>query len=115
MAASTCEGWTLPEEQAAPEDTATPSRSKAMTAVSAFMPGTANSVVLGSRSASAPKIDDLGRSGLEARLEAVAQRRHARGLRRESRAGGRRGRAEAGDPRHVLGPGARRRAPARRR
>ena len=39
MAASTCEGCTLPEEQAAPEDTATPSRSKAITAVSAFMPG----------------------------------------------------------------------------
>src|SRR3984893_6449273 len=35
LAASTWEGWTLPEEQAAPEDTATPSRSKAMTAVSA--------------------------------------------------------------------------------
>ena len=49
MAASTCEGATLPDEQAAPDDTATPSRSKAITAVSAFMPDTANSVVLGSR------------------------------------------------------------------
>ena len=28
MAASTWEGWTLPDEQAAPEDTAMPSRSK---------------------------------------------------------------------------------------
>jgi hypothetical protein len=47
MAASTWEGCTLPEEQAAPEETAMPSRSKAMTAVSAFMPATANNVVFG--------------------------------------------------------------------
>src|SRR3984893_7490268 len=53
IAASTWEVWTLPEEQAAPEETAVPSRSKAMTAVSAFRPGTANKVVLGSRSTSA--------------------------------------------------------------
>src|SRR2546428_12219845 len=32
MAESTCEGWTLPEEQAAPEETAIPSRSNAITA-----------------------------------------------------------------------------------
>ena len=70
MAASTCEGATLPDEQAAPEDTATPSRSKAITAVSAFMPGTANSVVLGSRSDLRPKHDDLGRDRREARARA---------------------------------------------
>src|SRR5688500_14950230 len=34
MAASTWEGVTLPDEQAAPEETATPSRSRAITAVS---------------------------------------------------------------------------------
>src|ERR1700683_1164284 len=56
MAARTWEGWTLPDEQAAPDDTAIPSRSKAMIAVSALMPSTANSVVLGSCSAAAPKI-----------------------------------------------------------
>src|SRR5208283_5601367 len=44
IAASTCEGCTLPDEQADPEDTAIPLRSKAIMAVSAFMPGTANSV-----------------------------------------------------------------------
>src|SRR5262245_6058422 len=60
IAASTWDGWTLPEEQAAPEDTATPSRSKAMTAVSAFMPGTANRVVFGSRSTPAPKMTTSG-------------------------------------------------------
>ena len=64
MAARTCEGATFPDEQAAPEDTATPSRSKAMTAVSAFMPGTENSVVLGSRAASAPKMTAFGAMAL---------------------------------------------------
>src|SRR5450830_63182 len=49
IAASTCEACTLPDEQAEPEDTAMPLRSKAIIAVSAFMPGSANSVVLGSR------------------------------------------------------------------
>ena len=39
MASSTCEGWTLPDEQAEPDDTAIPARSKPMTAVSALEPG----------------------------------------------------------------------------
>ena len=39
MAASTCEGFTLPEEQAAPELSITPSRSSAIKAVSADTPG----------------------------------------------------------------------------
>src|SRR5436190_23190579 len=64
MAASTCDGWTLPEEQAAPADTATPSRSNAMTAVSAFIPGTANNVVLGSRSDSVAKMTTPGEAAL---------------------------------------------------
>src|SRR5215468_12128278 len=67
MALSTCEGCTLPDEQAAPDDTATPSRSNRITAVSAFRPGTVNRVVLGSRSAAAPKIVT---SGLPARSPA---------------------------------------------
>ena len=60
MAASTCDGWTFPDEQAAPEDTETPSRSKAMMAVSAFAPGRAKSVVLGSRSAPTPTMTAAG-------------------------------------------------------
>src|SRR5262249_58570538 len=32
MAESTCEGWTFPDEQAAPQGTAIPSRAKAVTA-----------------------------------------------------------------------------------
>ena len=55
MAARTCEGWTLPDEQAEPEDTAIPPRSKPITAVSAFIPGTVNSVVFGSRGTSLRK------------------------------------------------------------
>ena len=38
----------MPDEQAEPEDTEIPSRSKPITAVSAFSPGTVKSVVLGS-------------------------------------------------------------------
>src|SRR5258705_130967 len=51
MASRTCEGWTLPEEQAEPDDTAMPPRAKPITAVSALSPGTVNSVVFGRRGA----------------------------------------------------------------
>ena len=89
MAASTCEGWTLPDEQAAPEDTATPSRSKAMTAVSAFMPGTANRVVLGRRSLFGAENDrHRGCGALRPRLQAVAQRCHMRAVGRQVTLGG---------------------------
>src|ERR1700761_6677937 len=47
MASSTWDGCTLPDEHAEPDDTATPARSKPMTAVSAFRPGTVKRVVLG--------------------------------------------------------------------
>src|SRR6185437_5581315 len=56
MAASTCEGFTLPDEQAAPELIITPSRSSAMTAVSARMPGSAKLDVFARRGASWPKM-----------------------------------------------------------
>ena len=81
MAASTCEAVTLPEEQAEPDETAMPLRSKAIMAVSALTPGTANSVVLGSRGASAPKITTSGRCLFQAGFEPVAQSRHARSVR----------------------------------
>src|SRR5580658_10931168 len=60
MAARTWEGWTLPDEQAAPEDTAIPSRSKEITAVSALSPEAVNRVVFGRRSAPVPKITARG-------------------------------------------------------
>ena len=93
----------MPDEQAEPDDTATPSRSKAMTAVSAFRPGTANRVVLGSRSALRAEDHDLGRRRPEARFEPVAQRRHARASAASSRARRRGRRAEAGNAGHILG------------
>jgi len=56
MAASTWDAATLPEEQAAPDDTAKPAKSRPITAVSALAPGTATSVVFGSRSVELPKM-----------------------------------------------------------
>src|SRR5205814_6580184 len=51
MAARTWDGCTLPDEQAAPDETATSSRSNAITAVSDFMPSTANNVAFERRPA----------------------------------------------------------------
>src|SRR5690349_18132380 len=51
MASSTCDRLTFPDEQAEPEDRATPARSKAINAVSALRPGMAKAKVLGNRSA----------------------------------------------------------------
>ena len=106
IAASTWEGVTLPEEQAAPEETAIPSRSKAMTAVSAFMPGTANSVVLGSRSAPDPKMITSGEIAFSpASSLSRSAPMWARSCSKPARAAAA-ARAEAGDRRHVLGAGA---------
>ena len=101
MAAKTLEACTLPDEQADPEDTAIPLRSKAIIAVSALTPGTANKVVLGRRGALAPKITACGVASLEAGLKPVAQGRHA-GSVRQACGRGRRG-AEAGNAGDVLG------------
>ena len=60
MAASTCDGLTLPEEQADPELSITPSRSSAIKAVSAATPGSAKFEVLARRGARAPKITASG-------------------------------------------------------
>src|SRR5262249_1987749 len=60
IAARTCEVCTFPAEQAEPDETAIPLRSKAIIVVSAFTPGTANKVVLGRRGAFAPKITAWG-------------------------------------------------------
>ena len=106
IAARTCDGWTLPEEQAAPEDTATPARSKAMTAVSAFTPGKANRVVFGNLSLPAPKITAAGERSPQTRFEFITQRGHARALCLQALAGGFGGNAEGNDAGYVLGPGA---------
>ena len=106
MAARTCEGCTLPDEQAAPDDTATPSRSKAIMAVSAFTPRERT----GSYSAAdrpLPENDGLRRDrpqGLPPEGPAAPAWGGFGGKlppRRRCR------RPEGGDPGHVLGAGAR--------
>ena len=102
MACSTCDGWTLPDEQAEPEDTATPARSKPITAVSAFRPGTVNSVVFGSRGTLGSEHDDAG--GLpQAAFEPVPQGFDANGVISKRGHGGLCGSAKAGNPGNVLG------------
>ena len=49
IASRTCEGPTLPDEQAEPDETAMPWRSSAMTAVSASKPSSAKQLVFGNR------------------------------------------------------------------
>src|SRR5580693_6068737 len=56
IAASTCDGDTLPDEHAEPELTATPARSSAIISVAASTPGTAKQTVLGSRDVASAKI-----------------------------------------------------------
>ena len=56
IAPSTCDAATLPDEQAEPDETATPSRSKFISSVSAFIPRMAKFVVLQSRSTPSLKI-----------------------------------------------------------
>src|SRR5258707_5933146 len=63
MAESTCEGWTLPDEQAAPEETAIPSRSNAITAGSALLSGGAHKGVVGRRPGAAPQKRNPGGNG----------------------------------------------------
>ena len=104
MAASTWDGWTLPDEQAEPDDTAIPSRSKPITAVSAFSPGTVNSVVFGSRGTSSRE-HDHARGLLQAGLEPVAQALHAVGVAFQGGHGGPRGSAKARNARDILGSG----------
>ena len=60
IASSTWDGCTLPDEQAEPEDTAIPARSKPITAVSALRPGAVNKVVLGNRRTDIREYDDFG-------------------------------------------------------
>ena len=60
IAAKTWLGPTLPDEQAAPALTITPSRSSAMTWVSADIPGIAIAAVFGNRGTSRTDDDRLG-------------------------------------------------------
>ena len=103
---STCERRTLPDEQAEPDDSATPSRSKAISAVSAL--SARNREGQRVRQPRGPGREDhrSGATGLQRRprLRRAARASRAdschRALRRRSGRG-----AEAGDRRDVLGPG----------
>ena len=104
MASRTCEGWTLPDEQAEPEDTAIPPRSKPITAVSAFSPGTVNRVVLGRRGASSENTIIPGVC-FRPVLKAVPQALQPGRIALQGGHGSPHGRAERRDPRDILGAG----------
>ena len=80
MAARTWEGCTLPDEQAAPDDTAIPSRSKAITAVSAFMPSSGEQGGIGQPLGVCAENHRLRRDRLETGFERIPQAPHVRGL-----------------------------------
>ena len=103
MAASTCEGVTLPEEQAEPDDSATPSTSKAATMVSAERPGRAKAIVLPTRAASLSEYGDFRRNFQHAGLQYVAQLRKPPGLGNARKLGLRRGGAKACDGGDIFG------------
>ena len=104
MAARTCDGWTLPDEQAEPEDTAIPPRSKPITAVSALSPGTVNRVVLGNRGDLLGKHDHVRRL-LQAGLKAVPQAPQPGCIAFQGGHGSPHGSAKGRDPRDILGAG----------
>ena len=86
IAASTWLGATLPDEQAEPDETATPSRSSAITSVSAAIPSTPTQSVCGSRGAPAPKTVAAGRSPAIAAASASRQPAQPSALARSPRA-----------------------------
>ena len=80
IAASTWLGPTLPDEQAEPDDTATPSRSSRISSVAAARPGTAKASVLGSRGAAAPNTTASGAAPATVASQASRKRRQPRRL-----------------------------------
>ena len=100
IASRTWDRPTLPEEQAEPEDTATPPRSSAIISRSALTPGMLNALVLGSRGRPAPKITASGASHSSAasnRSRSCAETRCT-----DFRQGGFRGGPEGRNGGHVL-------------
>ena len=93
----------MPEEQAEPEDTAIPARSKPITAVSALRPGTVNRVVLGRRGTSIGEHDDPG-SPSQAGFKLASQPFETACITFQHAHGGLGRGAETRDSRDVLGP-----------
>src|SRR5271170_5224717 len=60
IAVRTCERAIFPDEQAEPDDAATPARSRRISSVAAAIPGTAKHIVLGRRGAPAPNTTASG-------------------------------------------------------
>ena len=97
----------VPDEQAEPDETATPSRSSAIRAVCALMPGTANcSVLAHPRRAFSPKMMVSGQIALQAAFQPLAQRRKPLPLALEVAHGLRDRGAEPGDADDILGAAA---------
>ena len=84
IAASTWLGATLPDEQADPEDTATPARSSAITSVSAGTPGIAKHSVCGKRAT--PALNTVARGADDRRASRSRQPAHWPRLSRSARA-----------------------------
>ena len=107
IAASTCDGATLPEEQAEPELTATPARSSAIISVAASTPGTANETVLGSRGAVSAKTTASATTERIGDCQAIAHPNQPRGLRVQLGEARPRRRPESGNRRDGFGARAR--------
>ena len=107
MAFTTSENFMVPEEQAEPEDTAIPSRSSAIKAVCALIPGTANcSVLAHACGAASPKMIVSGQIVAQAGLETLAQAGKPPRLAVEVAHGLRHRGAEPGDADDILGSAA---------
>ncbi len=75
MAASTCERPTLPDEQAEPDETATPCRSSAISSVSAENPGTAKQLVFGEARGRHLRRSTTSSRKARSRISSVSRRR----------------------------------------
>ena len=96
----------MPDEHADPVETATPSRSSAISSDSASTASKLMLVVFGTRGSRAPLIVVPGTARQDRFFEAIAQRGEPRGFAGQLRRGEARRDAEPRDRRHVLGSGA---------
>ena len=103
IAFSTCDGSSVPDEHADPDDTAMPARSRPISSDSASTRSMLMLVVFGTRGDAAPLRSVPGIVDEDARLEAIAQRAPAAALRSPASPRDLRGDAEADQRRHVLG------------
>ncbi len=116
IAASTCEGATLPDEQAEPEEAATPPRSSRISSVAASNPGAAKAQRVGQPRRAVAEIDRVRGGAARQKFAGDRERRRAAAASRQTpAAAAARGGAEARDRRRRSRCRRARRAPARRR